>query len=92
MINAETSSTSKKSILFNRVFYGFFLLLTLYFILANRDYGTAASNIAIALIFDPFDQNVPWQDRPIYQRIWLLVHVAVVVGLFGFVALNYFLN
>ena len=35
------------------------------------------TQFGIALVFDPFDQAIKWSDRPLYQRIWLLVHVAI---------------
>lgn len=43
----------------------------------------AASNLGIALIFDPFNQQKKWNDRPLYQRVWLIVHVMLVFGLFA---------
>ena len=53
----ETSRTHEKSIVFNRVMYGAFVLLSLFF-LAKEDASTAMSNLGIALIFDPFDQKI----------------------------------
>ena len=48
----ETSGTHEKSIVFNRVMYGAFVLLSLFF-LAKGDASAAMSNLGIALIFDP---------------------------------------
>lgn len=66
---------------FNRWLYGAFVILSAYFLIRG-DIMTAASNLGISLIFDPFDQAVKWNDRKPYQRIWLFVHVAIVLALF----------
>ncbi|GAB2543240.1 hypothetical protein GCM10027085_38170 [Spirosoma aerophilum] len=60
--------------------YGAFVLLSLYFALTGS-YTDAASNMGIALIFDPFDQTVRWDHRPRWQRVWLIAHLLVIVGL-----------
>ena len=75
------------SIKINRYAYGIFLLLVIYQ-LVNYDIENATINLGIALIFDPFDQNVTWKDRPMYQRIWLLVHVALTFGGFLYLVFN----
>lgn len=74
---------------FNRVMYGLFIALSIYYVFKN-EWMTAASNLGIALLFDPFNQKIKWQQRPLYQRVWLLVHVSIVFMLFGiFIALKY---
>jgi hypothetical protein len=65
---------------FNRILYGGFLILGIYFLL-TKDISSAMSNLGIGLIFDPFDQKVMWQQRPLYQIIWLIVHLSIVLGL-----------
>jgi hypothetical protein len=67
----------------NRIFYGGFVALGLYFLLANHDISSAMSNFGLALIFDPFDQKIRWNNRPLYQRVWLFVHLAIVFVLLG---------
>lgn len=62
---------------YNRFLYGAFVALGLYFLLAKKDIPTAMSNFGIALIFDPFDQKVMWQNRSLYQRVWLIVHIII---------------
>ena len=62
---------------YNRFLYGAFVALGLYFLLAKKDIPTAMSNFGIALIFDPFDQKVIWQNRSLYQRVWLIVHIII---------------
>ena len=67
---------------FNRMAYGLYVVLVIYLFIKG-DYEWAFTNLGIALVFDPFDPNVKWQQRPMYQKVWLLVHLTlVVVGLF----------
>ena len=66
---------------YNRFLYGAFVALGVYFLLAKKDISSAMSNLGIALIFDPFDQKEMWNGRPAYQKIWLIVHLSVVLGL-----------
>ena len=44
----------------------------------------AATQLGIALIFDPFDQNQPWKERPQWQKAILIIHLALMGGLFGY--------
>lgn len=46
--------------------------------------GFAATYMGIALAFDPFDQSQPWKQRPNWQKVVLIIHLAVVVGLLGY--------
>lgn len=68
---------------FNKFIYMAFCIFAVYFILFQKDYSSAASNLGIALAFDPFNQNQPWQERPKWQRALLVIHLAVVALLFG---------
>jgi hypothetical protein len=74
---------------YNRFLYGAFVALGLYFLLAKKDISTAMSNFGIALIFDPFDQKVMWQNRSLYQRVWLIVHLSIVFSLLGIILFNW---
>jgi hypothetical protein len=66
----------------NRFLYAGFVVLALYY-LFQRDAGTAMANLGIALAFDPFDQKQPWKERPLWQRIWLYTHLALMAGILG---------
>lgn len=66
---------------FNRVAYGLFALLAIYQIFIKKDFIEAASSMGIALIFDPFNQSVTWNERPLWQRAWLIVHLAIAAAL-----------
>lgn len=80
-MTSEKATPKILSTTFNRWLYGGFVLLCVYFLIQG-EFINAASNLGIALIFDPFDQTVKWNDRKLYQRIWLFVHVALVIVLF----------
>ena len=62
---------------FSRVAYISFLLLALANILIDRSYSSATTNLAVALVFDPFDQTQKWENRPFYHKLWLMVHLGV---------------
>ena len=66
----------------NRVLYAGFIAISI-FSLYRSDFVTAASNMGIALVFDPFDPKQEWKQRPLWQRAWLIVHLAIVAALFG---------
>ena len=77
------SDQNKKNQAFNKYAYIFFILISIILFVFSIDWMIAVSNLGIALAFDPFDQQIKWQNRPLYQRIWLFVHVATVFILFG---------
>ena len=66
---------------FNRVAYIGFVILGTY-MLVKGDVLSAATNLGVSLVFDPFDQDMKWNDRPLYQRVWLFIQVIAVFGLF----------
>ena len=68
---------------FNRILYTGFVIITLFYLLFSKNIPDAVASLGIALIFDPFNPQQPWAKRPLYQRIWLIVHVSIV--LLGFV-------
>ncbi len=45
--------------------------------LLSKDMAIALGNFGIALAFDPFDQKMKWNDRPLYQKALLIAHVTV---------------
>lgn len=66
-----------------RIAYSVFVLLSLYFLLVNKSLSDAVTNGGIALVFDPFDQRVKWSDRRLWQKIWLLCHLALLLAGLG---------
>ncbi len=90
MISSKENSKPKEfSLIFNRIMYAAFVLLSLYFFVTKHDLGTAISNLGIALVFDPFDQKMMWSNRPLYQRVWLIAHVSLVIGLLGYIFMKW---
>ncbi|HOZ77680.1 MAG TPA: hypothetical protein PLY34_06770 [Ferruginibacter sp.] len=50
--------------------------------LVTKDLSQAVVFWGLALVFDPFNINQPFQKRPLYQRCWLIVHLAITLALF----------
>jgi hypothetical protein len=73
---------------FNKYLYIGFILFGLYELVIKHAPGEAATFMGIALAFDPFDQNQPWKQRPTWQKAILIIHLAVVAGLFGYMIGN----
>ena len=82
------NKTRRSELVWYRIGYSAFVMLSVYYLVFSKDLSSAASNLGIALIFDPFDQRVTWNDRPRWQKIWLLVHVSVVILLFALMIMS----
>ncbi|CAN5587440.1 hypothetical protein BH11BAC3_BH11BAC3_06960 [soil metagenome] len=67
---------------FNKYAYAAFVIVAIIF-LAMKDYSQSTIFMGLALVFDPFDQTVKFNQRPVWQRVWLIVHLLVSLGLFG---------
>jgi hypothetical protein len=67
-----------------RIGYGVFVVLGLYHVVVNHDLIEGAGSMAIGLIFDPFDDQIPWNERPRWQKIWLVAHLGIAAGLLGY--------
>ncbi len=65
---------------FNKYAYLVFLLAGVYFLI-RKDISQAIIFWALAPAFDPFDAKVPFQKRPVYQQLWLWVHVSITLAL-----------
>lgn len=68
---------------YNRFLYIGFTLLGLYQAWSN-DYAQSGSSFGIALAFDPFDPEQKWNDRPLWQKVVLFVHLGAAAALLGF--------
>jgi sterol desaturase/sphingolipid hydroxylase (fatty acid hydroxylase superfamily) len=84
----ENSQPKDKSLLFNRALYSAFIAFSIYFLLINKDLASAMSNLGIALIFDPFNPKITWNNRPRYQRVWLFLHVSIVLIMVAYLLLS----
>jgi hypothetical protein len=65
-----------------RILYGISVLLAIYQII-QQNYVESASALGVGLVFDPFDPQQTWKERPVWKKTWLIVHLAIVAALFG---------
>jgi hypothetical protein len=82
-----TSHQEKQSNQVNRFTYLLYLILVAYlFVIGDIEWGF--TNLGIALVFDPFDAGVKWQDRPFYQKAWLITHLSLTLAGFLYLILR----
>lgn len=62
----------------NKYIYALFLIATVVFVCLG-DKGTAIIFGGIGLVFDPFDPKIPFGKRPVWQRVWLIIHLLAVL-------------
>lgn len=62
--------------------YGGFFALGTYFAIRGQ-FLDAATQWGIALAFDPHNSEVTWKERPRWQRLHLIAHLALVAATFG---------
>jgi len=79
MKQSTSAANNNQSTVILKLGYGLFLLLALYLFMI-KDYNWAVMNFALALTCDPFDTSVSWRQRPLYQRVWLMVHLTIALG------------
>lgn len=73
---------------FYRFLYGGFVLFGLYYAVFSQNYSDSAMMLGIALAFDPFNQLQPFNERPTWQKAWLMVHLVLVFTFFGIALLG----
>ncbi len=64
----------------NRITYAAFLLAGIAYLVV-KDFSMAVIFWGLGLVFDPFDTKKPFPQRPIYQIIWLIVHLSITLAL-----------
>lgn len=65
---------------FNKFLYlGFIILGSIY--LFQKDISQTLIYFGIALVFDPFNIEQKWNDRPTWQKIVLITHLSIVFGM-----------
>lgn len=72
---------NKPQFVFYRVAYVLFVLIAIYYIISGKDYLEAAATLGIALIFDPFKPEIPWNEKPTWQKSVLITHLILSFGL-----------
>lgn len=86
---AHTTKTPRTiSPTLNKVFYGLFVVSGIFFLFFSEDKTMAISQFGIALIFDPFSPEVPFPQRPFYQKAWLSLHLILLFAGLGWVLLH----
>jgi hypothetical protein len=60
-----------------RALYILTVLMGIYFIASGKA-GDAMIPLGVGLVFDPFDANVKWKNRKLYQKGLLLTHLIIV--------------
>jgi hypothetical protein len=68
----------------NKFLYIGFLLLGLFQAFFSNDYMQAAASLGIGMVFDPFNPEQKWNDRPTWQKAVLIIHLGLVAVMFGF--------
>lgn len=68
----------------NKFLYVGFVLLGIFQAIFSKDYFQAAASLGIGMAFDPFDLEQKWNDRPIWQKVVLILHLAATAAMFGF--------
>lgn len=69
---------------FNKILFLGFLILGINQSLFLKDYIQAAASMGIGLAFDPFNPEQNWNDRPQWQRLILIIHLAIVAAFLSF--------
>ena len=69
---------------FNKFLYIGFFLLGLFQAFFSKDYMQAAASLGIGMAFDPFNQEQKWNERPTWQKVVLIIHLALVAAMFGY--------
>lgn len=68
----------------NMSVYGLFVAIGIYSWFVTHNYTQTSIFLGLALAFDPFNDSIPWEQRPTYQKGWLVLHATCVAGLFGY--------
>lgn len=71
--------TQKPIQLPNTAIYGTFLGISLLFVYL-KDFGMATIFAGIGLAFDPFNKAMPFTNRPLWQRLWLVCHIILTLS------------
>ncbi|WP_296684267.1 hypothetical protein [Flavobacterium sp.] len=74
---------------FNKYVYIALIILGIIY-LKEKSIGQALIYLGIALAFDPFDTNQKFNDRPTWQKMVLIVNLAIVFGLIFIEIFNLF--
>jgi len=77
----QATQTKPKVHYINKLAYAMLLLAGIYFLI-QKDFSQAVVFWGLALVFDPFNTEIPFNKRPAYQQLWLIVHLSITLALF----------
>lgn len=69
---------------FNKGAYLVFVIAAIAFLFIDKNTSNTAVFLGVALVFDPFDINQKWAERPYWQKAWLILHLAATAAAFGY--------
>lgn len=84
----DTSSTKTAPKNYNKAAYVVFVIAAIGFACV-KNFSEAFTFLGLALVFDPCDTKMRFNDRPRYQRWWLIVHVSIALIALGLMAMFY---
>ena len=73
----QKTATKPKVYNINKPAYSILLLAGIYFLI-RKDFSQASTFLGLGLVFDPFKTDIPFNKRPFYQQVWLLVHLSII--------------
>jgi hypothetical protein len=89
MTGNQQLTQQKKNKIVGRIGYSLMLGISCLAAFYLKDYGLCLSGLGLALIFDPFDANIPFVQRPLFQKAWLIVHLTVLYILLIYLLLTF---
>ncbi|MFN8697733.1 MAG: hypothetical protein ACK500_08370 [Flavobacteriales bacterium] len=84
MIAIASTLHSSTNTRFNCFLYIAFILLGAYYAIFSNDYIESVSALGIGLAFDPFTIAQPLNERPVWQRAVVIIHLAAAAALLGY--------
>lgn len=69
---------------YNKAAYAVFVIAAIVFLFTDKDTSNTAIFLGVAIIFDPFDVNQKWAERPYWQKAWLIIHLGAAAAAFGY--------
>jgi hypothetical protein len=82
-------SQQKRNQLVGRIGYSLMLGISCMAAFYWKDYGVTMSALGLALVFDPFDAEVPFVERSLLQRGWLISHLVLLYILLIYLLLTF---
>ena len=65
----------------NRPLYLLFIIVGLLSLIMQQ-YMATVSLLGLGILFDPFDANQSWSEKPFWQKVVFLTQGTIVIGLF----------